>query len=57
MRTSENSDLMREEQIAGAYRRAYSTTPLTDEERQMLDAAVRLAGDELEHWTRSRSDA
>jgi Arc/MetJ-type ribon-helix-helix transcriptional regulator len=34
----------REERIAASYRLAYSDEPLSDDERQMLDAALALAG-------------
>ncbi len=35
----------REERIATSYARAYSAIPLTEDETQMLDAAVALAGE------------
>lgn len=35
----------REERILAAYRRAYSATPLTEDEAQTLDAAAALAAD------------
>jgi len=38
----------REDRIARAYAHAYSDTPLTEDETQMLDAAAELAG-ELSH--------
>jgi hypothetical protein len=38
----------REEQIAVSYRHAYSTAPLSEDEREMLDAAVVFVGNDLE---------
>jgi Arc/MetJ-type ribon-helix-helix transcriptional regulator len=38
-------DELREARIAGSYRAAYTSTPLTAEEERMLDAAAALAGD------------